>query len=144
MKFFLLHGSLWHREPHGCHQLVVPEHHHFRLIKEAHDDLGHKGVFTVRTRLLLHFWWLMLVEDVKWFVRTCHKCQLCQTCQLHIPPTMLVIGGLFRKVHLDTMVMPQSAGYWYMYCSSSLCIDRLPRVADVVFQERLCPRFLYF
>ena len=63
-KFFLLHSSLWCQELHGHHQLVVPEHWHFRLIKEAHDDLGHKGVFTVRTRLLLCFWWPMLVEDV--------------------------------------------------------------------------------
>ena len=68
MKFFLLHGSLWHQELHGCHQLVVPKHWCFGLIKEAHNDLGHKGVFTVQTRLLLRFWWLMLVEDIKWFV----------------------------------------------------------------------------
>ena len=67
-KFFLLHSSLRHRALHGCHQLVIPEHQHFGLIKEAHDDLGHKGVFTVWTQLLLCFWWLMLVEDVKWFV----------------------------------------------------------------------------
>ena len=56
----------------------------------------------------------MLVEDIKWFVRTCHKCQIHQTCQLHIPPTVPVISGLFRKVHLDTMVMPRSAGYRYI------------------------------
>ena len=67
-KFFLLHGSLWRREPHGHHQLVVPEHRRFGLIKKAHNDLGHKGVFTVWTRLLLRFWWPMLVEDVKWFI----------------------------------------------------------------------------
>ena len=56
----------------------------------------------------------MLIEDVKWFVQTCHKCQIRQTRQLHIPPTMPVIGGLFHKVHLDMMVMPRSAGYRYI------------------------------
>jgi hypothetical protein len=66
--FFILNGSLWCREPHGKHQLMVPESRRFRLIKEAHDDLGHKGVFTVRTRLLLRFWWPMLVEDIKWYI----------------------------------------------------------------------------
>ena len=95
-KFFLLHGSLWHREQHSHHQLVVPEHWRFGLIKEAHDDLRHKGVFTVRTRLLLCFWWPMLVEDVKWFVRTCHECQIHQSRRLHIPPTVPVIGILFK------------------------------------------------
>jgi hypothetical protein len=65
---FILNGSLWGREPHGKHQLVVPESRRFRWIKEAHDNLGHKGVFTVRTRLLWRFWWPMLVEDVKWYI----------------------------------------------------------------------------
>ena len=31
-----------------------------------------------------------------------------------------------------------------VYCSSSLCIDHLPRVADVAFWEHLRPYFLYF
>ena len=78
-KFFVLHDSLWRREPHGRHQLVVPEHRQYGLIKEAHDDLGHKGVFTVHTCLLLRFWWPILVDDMKWFVQTCHKCQIRQT-----------------------------------------------------------------
>ena len=96
------------------HQLVVPEHRRYGLIKEAHDDLGHKSVFTVCTRLLLCFWWLMLVNNVKWFVRTCHECQIRQTQRLHIPLTIPVIGGLFCKAHLDTMVMPWSVGYRYI------------------------------
>ena len=113
-KFFVLHDSLWCHKLHGHHQLVVPEHQRYGLIKEAHDDLGHKGVFTVRTHLLLRFWWPMLVNDMKWFVRTCHKCQIWQTRRLHIPPTIPVIGSLFRKAHLDTMVMPRFAGYQYI------------------------------
>ena len=105
----------------------------FRTNQGAHNDLGHKGVFTVQIRLLLRFWWLMLVDNVKWFIWTCYECQICQTCWLHLPHTMPVIGGLFHKV------------CWLsVYCSSSLCIDRLPWVADVAFQERLCPHFLYF
>ncbi|KIO08930.1 hypothetical protein M404DRAFT_132924, partial [Pisolithus tinctorius Marx 270] len=47
VHFFLLDGNLWHRELHGWHQLVVDESKRYHLIKEAHDDLGHKGVFTV-------------------------------------------------------------------------------------------------
>ncbi|KIO11985.1 hypothetical protein M404DRAFT_962443, partial [Pisolithus tinctorius Marx 270] len=113
-RFFLLDGNLWHRELHGQHQLVVDESKQYHLIKEVHDDLGHKGVFTVRTRLLLHFWWPLLVEDVKWYVRTCHECQICQTQKLHIPPTVPMIGGLFHKAHIDTMLMPKAGGYRYI------------------------------
>ena len=90
-RFFLLNGSLYHREQHRRHQLVVPVERHYGLIQEAHNSLGHKGVFSVWTRLLLHFWWPVLVDDVKWYIRTCHECQICQTTRLHIPPTVPVV-----------------------------------------------------
>ena len=148
IKFFVLHDSLWHHEPHGRHQLVVLEHRRYGLIKEAHDDLRHKGVFTVRTRLLLRFWWPMLVDNVKWFVRTCHECQIRQTQCLHIPPTILVIGGLFRKAHLDTMVMPWSAGYRYIVqarCALTaypewrmLRSENAATLASFIFEDILC------
>jgi hypothetical protein len=113
-RFFVLNGSLWHREPHGKHQLVVPESRWFGLIKEAHDNLGHKGVFTVWTRLLLRFWWPMLVEDVKWYLRMCHLCQICHSQKLCIPPQVPLVGGLFSKVYIDTMLMPKASGYHYI------------------------------
>ncbi|KIK74248.1 hypothetical protein PAXRUDRAFT_176307, partial [Paxillus rubicundulus Ve08.2h10] len=113
-RFFLLDGSLWHREPHGQHQLVVQEGKRYGLIKEAHNDLGHKGVFTVCTWLLLHFWWPMLVEDVKWYICTCHECQICQTRKLHIPPSVPAISGLFQKAHIDMMQMPKAGGFRYI------------------------------
>ena len=105
-RFFLLNGSLYRQEQHGQHQLVVPVERCYGLIQEAHDSLRHKGVFSVRTCLLLRFWWPVLVNDVRWYIRTCHKCQIRQTTRLHIPPTVPVVGGLFHKVHINTMVMP--------------------------------------
>jgi len=104
--FFSSMASLYCRELHGHHQLVVPIERQYGLIREAHDDLGHKGVFSIQTRLLLYFWWPMLVDDVKWYTKTCHECQIRQMKRLHIPPTVPVVGGLFHKVHIDTMVMP--------------------------------------
>ena len=112
--FFLLTRLLYCREQHGQHQLVVPVECRYGLIQEAHDSLGHKGVFSVRTCLLLHFWWPVLVDDVKWYIHTCHECQIRQTARLHIPPTIPVVGGLFHKVHINTMVMPRSGGYRYI------------------------------
>ena len=55
----------------------------------------------------------MLVDDVKWFIQTCHGCQVCQTQCFHIPLTIPIIGGLFRKVHIDMMLMPHSSSYQY-------------------------------
>ena len=63
--FFLFNSALYHYESHSHQQLVVPLGHRYGLIQKAHNDPGHKGVFSVRTCLLLHFWWPMLVDDVK-------------------------------------------------------------------------------
>ena len=48
----------------------------------------------------------MLVNDIKWYIWTCHEYQICQTTKLHIPPTIPLMDRLFHKVHIDTMVMP--------------------------------------
>jgi hypothetical protein len=146
--FFILNGSLWCREPHGKHQLVIPESQWFRLINEVHDDLGHKDVFTVRTRLLLRFWWPMLVEDVKWYIRTCHACQTRQTTKLHIPLRVPLISGLFHKVHIDTMLMPKAGGYRYIVqarCTLTsypewcmLHSEKAVGLAFFIFEDILC------
>ncbi|KAG2338267.1 hypothetical protein BDR05DRAFT_848467, partial [Suillus weaverae] len=82
-----------------------------RILKEAHDDLGHKGIYTICMQLLLRFWWLMIINDIKWYTRTCHECQVHQTQRLHIPPMVPIPGGLFRRVRLDTMMMPKAGGF---------------------------------
>jgi hypothetical protein len=110
-RYFVLEGNLWRRHPQGKHQLVVPEGKRFRILKEAHDDLGHKGIFSTRTRLLLRFWWPHITDDIKWYLRTCHECQVRQNTRLHIPPTVPVPGGIFRKAHLDCMMMPKAGGF---------------------------------
>ena len=112
--FFLLNGSLYRQEQHGWHQLVVPVEHCYGLIWEAHNGLRHKGVFSVWTHLLLCFWWPVLVNDVTWYIHTCHKCQIHQTTKLHTSLTVPVVGRLFHKVHINTMVMLQSGGYHYI------------------------------
>ena len=147
-KFFLLHGALWRHELHGQHQQVAPEGRRYGLIREAHDDLGHKGVFTVRTRLLLRFWWPMLVDNVKWFIQTCHECQVRQTQRFHIPPTVLIIGRLFCKVHINTMLMPHSGGYQYIVqarCALSaypewrmLRPENSTTLSSFIFEDLLC------
>ena len=79
----------------------------------------------------------MLVDDVKWYIRTCHQCQIQQTQKLHIPPTVPVIGGLFHKVHIDTMVIPRSGGYRYIVQA------RCALTAYVEIRERIIYRVFY-
>ncbi|OAX30904.1 hypothetical protein K503DRAFT_656407, partial [Rhizopogon vinicolor AM-OR11-026] len=59
----------------------------------------------------MRFWWPMLANDVKWYIGMCHECQVQQTVKLHIPPTVPIPGSLFRKAHIDTMLMPKAGSY---------------------------------
>jgi hypothetical protein len=89
-------------------------HKHFRILKEAHDDLGHKGIYVTHVRLLLRFWWPHIVEDIKWYAKTCHECQMRQMLKLHILPTIPIPGGLYREAHIDTMKMPKAGRFEYL------------------------------
>ena len=61
---------------------------------------------------------------------------------------MLVIGGLFRKVHLDMMVMPQSASYQYIVqarCALTAYLEWwmlhseiASALASFIFEDILC------
>jgi hypothetical protein len=112
--FFLTDGRLWRRQDQGRHQLYVFPHHRFSLIRDAHDHLGHKGFYSTRRTLLDRFWWPPLEHDVKWYISTCHQCQLCQTTKIRIPPTVAIPAPLFRKVYVDTMLMPPVSGFRYI------------------------------
>jgi len=93
----------------------------------------------------------MLLEDVKWYIKTCHKCQIWQTTKIHIPPTVPVPGGLFQKVHVDIMLMPKANGFWYLvqacYVLISypewhlLCSETTSSLASFIFEEISLMRF---
>src|SRR6267154_1985884 len=146
--FFVLENKLWRKEAQGRHQIVVPEDRRYSIIKEAHDDLGHKGIYSVCTRLLIRFWWPMLEDDVKWYISTCHECQIHQTAKLHIPPSVPITGGLFRKAHIDTMLMPKAGGFRYIvqtHCALTaypkfrlLRTESAQTIAAFIFEDILC------
>ncbi|RXW12346.1 hypothetical protein EST38_g13510 [Candolleomyces aberdarensis] len=148
LNFFVLDGRLFRKERNGRHQLVIPQSRRLSLIQQAHDELGHKGVFTVSTRLLTRFWWPHLLEDVKWWVRTCHECQVRNTARIHIPPTVASPFSLFRKFYIDTMFLPPSHGFTcivHARCSLSsypewrmLRVENARSLGSFIFEDILC------
>jgi hypothetical protein len=90
----------------------------------------------------------MLVEDVKWYIQTCHASQTCQTMKLHIPPTVLLISRLFHKVHINAMLMPKAGGYRYIVQARCTLTsypewrmshsDKVVGLASFIFEDILC------
>jgi hypothetical protein len=102
----------------------------------------------ISLRLHSRFWWPHIIEDIKWYAKTCHKCQVWQTRKLHIPPTILIPGGLFRKAHIDMMKMPKAGRFeylvqarcvltsypeWHMLRKENTCT-----LCTFIFEELLC------
>lgn len=146
--FFYKGDQLWRKDRTGRHKLFITPEKRFGLIKQAHDDLGHKGIFTTKLRLMDRFWWPHMDDDVKWYIRTCHECQIRQLRKITIPPKVPTPRGLFRKAYIDTMFMPKSHGYRYIAharCSltsypewSMLKKENHNTLGKFIFNEILC------
>ena len=146
--FFLLDDQLWKTDRHRKHKLVITKDRRLSIIKQAHNNLGHKRIFTVRLWLAERFWWPSMEDDIKWYIQTCHKCQLHLVKKILIPPTIPTPTGLFCKVYIDTMLMPKVKGYWYIIhaCCSllsypkwlALCNENYQAIAKFIPDVLLC------
>jgi hypothetical protein len=112
--FFLKGNVLWHKNFHGFHKVVIPPARRLSLITQAHNYVGHHGIYPVRSHLIERFWWPHLQSDVKWFVDSCHVCQTRHYQKINIPPTVVMPATLFGKAYIDTMFMPKAGGFGYV------------------------------
>ena len=113
-NFYLDNERLYRKHKLGHHQVVPVNTKRFELIRQAHDDMGHKGTYTVWSRLTERFWWPHMDRHIKWFVQTCHACQTRSFKKFHIPPVVAEPAPLFRKAYVDSMLMPKTGGYRYI------------------------------
>ena len=148
MGYYAVSGLLFRKNPHGGPQLVPDVSRRSAIIRYAHDALGHKGIFATTRNILIRFWWPYLNNDVRWFIRTCHQCQVCQTKYFHIPPSVPHVPSLFRKAHIDTFLMPKQGSYRYVIharCAltsypeaRATTVETAVVIADFIFQDILC------
>ena len=113
--YFVKGSQFFRKNREGFVQLVPDPSRRLSLISYAHDKLGHKGIFATTRNILLRFWWPHLNEDVRWFINSCHECQLRQTEYFLIPPSVPLVPSLFRKAHIDTFLMPKLGSYRYVH-----------------------------
>lgn len=84
--FSLRDSRLWRKESQGKHQLVLEPDRRLSVLRQAHDEIGHRGVYLTHAHLIERFWWPSIQDDIKWYIQTCHMCQVRQSCNLLIPP----------------------------------------------------------
>lgn len=121
-EFFISSDQLWCKNSRGEHQLVIPTSQRLFILKAAHDDVGHHGFFATNTLITSCYWWPFMGNDIVWFVKTCHLCQLQKTTNVLMPLTVATPALLFAEIYADTMHLLMSAGFKYIVQGCSLLL----------------------
>ena len=122
--YALREGDNWETQPgfHKYHgniykkgrQVIISRDKRRELMTKAHDELGHKGKWTIIETLNKRFWWPTLRKDVENHVRSCHKCQLRSTRKVVLPLEITTPATIFTQVSCDVMYMPKGGNKKYL------------------------------
>ena len=82
--FFVAGGWLWYREQDGRHRVVIFGQDYREILMGTQDELGHKGFYATRRSVADRFYWPTLDSDLKWYLDTCHECQILELILLRI------------------------------------------------------------
>lgn len=146
--YFVKEGQLWKKDIHNMHKVVAKKDQRLKILRQIHDLEGHKGGWSFGRILRDRFYWPQMLEDVKWYIKTCHNCQIRLTIKNHIPPVVAIPFPLFGKAYCDTMHMPTIDGYsliTHARCSLSsypewrmLKNENGLTLADFIYEDILC------
>lgn len=147
-RFYQRDGRLWRRGPSTQDKLVIWPDRRLDVLRQAHDDVAHKGTYATTALVTERFWWPHQKADIHWYVSTCHLCQTRQLRQIVIPPSVPLPPSIFVRFHGDAMHLPISAGYKYFVharCATiSYAEGRALRresgraIGEWLFQDILC------
>jgi hypothetical protein len=149
-KFFVKDNKMFKHNQHGYPLVVIlRESDRQSMLRQAHDDLGHRGERAVFHTLRLRFHWPHMQADVRRYVKSCHQCQIRSLKRYHIPVTISAPTVLFSKIYMDIMKMPRtSSGYNAIVaarddlsgaCEARAIMDgKSQTVADFFWEQIVC------
>lgn len=107
-------------------KVIMDRSRRMRILKQAHEGLGHRGVKAVYELVRERFHWPHMWASIKSHVATCHECQIRNTKKIELPLTVSTPVSLFSKVYIDVMNMPEVSGYKYIVAAR----DDLSRASE--------------
>ena len=133
---------------------MVKKYEQNRLIKEMHEGPGggHFGVSRIQNKLCGKYFWHKMVEDVKYYVKTCKRCQRMNISSLLKPKLSLkpipVPSKIFAQIGMDLIHMNRCRGYNYIitavdylskYCEMRPLKEKSAReVARFIYEDLIC------
>ena len=81
------------------------------ILKQLHDESGHKGRQGTYRRVADRYWWDNLLAEVKTYIQTCEECQRREPSRFEdaLHPTWVAV--VWQKVGLDVVYIPSFEGY---------------------------------
>ncbi|OJT06660.1 Transposon Tf2-1 polyprotein [Trametes pubescens] len=127
LRFYTRGTQLFRHSPDGHNLLVLWPDQRLSILRQAHDNVGHKGVYATTALLAERFWWPHLQADVP-------------------PPITSFPAPPGVRWHVDTMHMPGPFKYYlHARCAlTSFVKGRAVRretgrvVGEWIFQDILC------
>ena len=115
LKYFLHSGQLFRRRgPRPPVKVIFDPDLRAQILNQAHEELGHHGVYGVFQAIRECFYWPQMYQDITHHVRSCHECQIRSTCKAEVPLVVSPSPCLFMKIYVDVMLMPKARGYCYL------------------------------
>ena len=121
-RFYVQGLAMYRRQKNRPDQKVIfPEERRREILEQLHEGIGHRGEWAVWEALRIRFYWPRMRNDLTEHIKSCHNCQLRSTKKMHIPIQPSLPKGLFQKVYLDVMKMPEAQGKsWIVACRDDL------------------------
>jgi len=114
-EFFMKENKLYKRNGDRPPLLVIFDPtQKLTILKQAHENLGHRGVQAVYELIRHRYFWPHIRADVLHHVRSCHECQIRSLKKMEIPLTISMPATLFAKIYIDIMHMPKAKGFKYI------------------------------
>ena len=143
-QYFVTEGDLFRRYSHKMPlKVVLDTDQRAAILKQAHDDHGHRGEQSTFETIRQRFFWPHYFTDVRHYVRSCHTCQIRSIRKIETPLTISTPVTIFTKFYLDIMHMPKAKGYRYIVAArddlSGACEARALKAAT----SRAVSQFLW-
>jgi transposase InsO family protein len=154
LHYFVRDGRLFRRVRDGIPKEVIgTKSRQKEILREAHEEGGHKGSLALRHRVGLRFFWPGQAKDANDFVRTCDLCQRRDPRRFEEENRAVHPSDIGQVWGIDLVTMPPSRGYRYIIIARedlSKWVEAKPirkKEASVVakfIMEHIVTRFGYF
>src|SRR6266508_2364766 len=102
-KFIVENGLLRHREKKVDFTLVIQKHQVKAIMYMTHDHpLGaHRGAGTMAQKIRERYYWEIVYQDCKEYVKTCRECQFQGSAKKNNELHPIPVGGSWDRIGID-------------------------------------------